>query len=113
MRSTGDFGGSVSQLRLLMGGLEEGRAADMAVARDQSDRSAIIDVDVEFDLGWAAERASRLDRLSHAGQGEQWPQRRGCLYDPMIRDRCRPYPVWKRLRDEEPLYYNEKYDFYA
>ena len=24
-----------------------------------------------------------------------------------------PYPVWKRLRDEEPLYYNEKYDFYA
>jgi cytochrome P450 len=24
-----------------------------------------------------------------------------------------PYPVWKRLRDERPLYYNEKYDFYA
>jgi cytochrome P450 len=24
-----------------------------------------------------------------------------------------PYPVWKRLRDEEPLYYNEKHDFYA
>jgi cytochrome P450 len=24
-----------------------------------------------------------------------------------------PYPVWKRLRDEAPLYYNEKYDFYA
>jgi cytochrome P450 len=24
-----------------------------------------------------------------------------------------PYPVWKRLRDECPLYYNEKYDFYA
>jgi hypothetical protein len=24
-----------------------------------------------------------------------------------------PYPVWKRLRDEQPLYYNEKYDFYA
>ena len=24
-----------------------------------------------------------------------------------------PYPVWKRLRDEEPLYYNERYDFYA
>ncbi|MFK7894528.1 MAG: cytochrome P450 [Myxococcota bacterium] len=24
-----------------------------------------------------------------------------------------PYPVWKRLRDESPLYYNEKYDFYA
>jgi cytochrome P450 len=24
-----------------------------------------------------------------------------------------PYPVWKRMREEAPLYYNEKYDFYA
>jgi cytochrome P450 len=24
-----------------------------------------------------------------------------------------PYPVWKRLRDEAPLYYNEPYDFFA
>ena len=24
-----------------------------------------------------------------------------------------PYPIWKRLRDEAPLYYNAKYDFYA
>ena len=24
-----------------------------------------------------------------------------------------PYPVWKRLRDEAPLYRNERYDFYA
>jgi cytochrome P450 len=24
-----------------------------------------------------------------------------------------PYPVWKRMRDEAPLYYNEKHDFYA
>ena len=24
-----------------------------------------------------------------------------------------PYPVWKRLRDEAPLYYNAKHDFYA
>ncbi len=24
-----------------------------------------------------------------------------------------PYPTWKRLRDEAPLFYNEKYDFYA
>jgi cytochrome P450 len=24
-----------------------------------------------------------------------------------------PYPIWKRMRDERPLYYNEKYDFYA
>src|SRR4051812_12873969 len=24
-----------------------------------------------------------------------------------------PYPVWQRLRDEAPLYYNEEHDFYA
>lgn len=24
-----------------------------------------------------------------------------------------PYPVWKRLRDDAPLYYNERHDFYA
>ena len=24
-----------------------------------------------------------------------------------------PYPIWKRLRDERPLYHNERYDFYA
>ncbi len=24
-----------------------------------------------------------------------------------------PHPIWKRMRDEAPLYYNPKYDFYA
>lgn len=24
-----------------------------------------------------------------------------------------PYPIWKRLREESPLYYNERYDFFA
>lgn len=24
-----------------------------------------------------------------------------------------PHPVWKRMRDEEPVYYNAEYDFYA
>ena len=24
-----------------------------------------------------------------------------------------PYPIWKRLRDDAPLYYNEKFNFYA
>ena len=24
-----------------------------------------------------------------------------------------PYPLWKRMRDEAPLYYNDRYDFYA
>lgn len=32
-------------------------------------------------------------------------------YDPLIDQN--PYAVWKRLRDEAPLYYNEKYNFYA
>ena len=35
-------------------------------------------------------------------------------YDPFDFDiDADPYPVWKRLRDEAPLYYNEKYDFFA
>jgi cytochrome P450 len=35
-------------------------------------------------------------------------------YDPYDFDiDADPYPVWKRLRDEAPLYFNEKYDFYA
>jgi cytochrome P450 len=24
-----------------------------------------------------------------------------------------PYPIWKRMRDEQPLYHNERYGFYA
>jgi cytochrome P450 len=24
-----------------------------------------------------------------------------------------PYPIWRRLREEHPLYYNERYDFFA
>jgi cytochrome P450 len=32
-------------------------------------------------------------------------------YDSDIDDN--PYPVWKRMREEAPLYYNEKYNFYA
>src|SRR3954451_8452809 len=35
-------------------------------------------------------------------------------YDPFDFDiDADPYPVWKRLRDERPLYYNDRYDFYA
>jgi cytochrome P450 len=32
-------------------------------------------------------------------------------YDPDIDDN--PYPVWKRMREEAPLYYNDTYNFYA
>lgn len=36
------------------------------------------------------------------------------VYDPYdyVIDRD-PHPVWKRLRDEAPLYFNERHDFYA
>jgi cytochrome P450 len=35
-------------------------------------------------------------------------------YDPYDADiDTDPYPVWKRMRDEAPLYYNDKWDFYA
>lgn len=35
-------------------------------------------------------------------------------YDPYLRDIVKdPYPVYRRLRNEAPLYYNEQYDFYA
>ena len=38
----------------------------------------------------------------------------GVYYDPYdFEIDTDPYPIWKRLRDEAPLYYNEKYDFYA
>jgi cytochrome P450 len=35
-------------------------------------------------------------------------------YDPYdVELAADPYPMWRRLRDEAPLYYNEQYDFYA
>ncbi len=35
-------------------------------------------------------------------------------YDPYRRDIVKnPYPTYRRLREEAPLYYNEEYDFYA
>ncbi len=35
-------------------------------------------------------------------------------YDPYDFDiDADPYPVWQRMRDEAPLYYNEKHDFFA
>ena len=38
----------------------------------------------------------------------------GVYYDPFdFEIDTDPYPVWKRLREERPLYFNERYDFYA
>jgi cytochrome P450 len=42
------------------------------------------------------------------------PEPDGVYYDPYDFDiDTDPYPVWTRMRDESPLYYNERYDFYA
>jgi cytochrome P450 len=38
----------------------------------------------------------------------------GIYYDPYDFDIDNdPYPLWKRMRDEAPLYFNERYNFYA
>ena len=38
----------------------------------------------------------------------------GVYYDPYdFTIDSDPYPVWKRLRDEAPLYWNDKYEFFA
>ena len=38
----------------------------------------------------------------------------GVYYDPFDFDiDDDPYPIWRRLRDEAPLYHNDKYNFYA
>jgi cytochrome P450 len=38
----------------------------------------------------------------------------GVYYDPYdFKIDTDPYPIWKRMRDEQPLYYNQKYDFFA
>jgi cytochrome P450 len=42
------------------------------------------------------------------------PSRSDVYYDPYdFEIDTDPYPIWKRLRDEVPLYYNDRYDFYA
>jgi cytochrome P450 len=39
---------------------------------------------------------------------------RGLSYDPYdFEIDADPYPIWRRMREEAPLYYNDRYDFYA
>lgn len=41
------------------------------------------------------------------------PQDDSVYWDPFDRDIARdPYPIYRRLREEAPLYYNDKHDFY-
>ena len=42
------------------------------------------------------------------------PSAEAAYYDPYdFEIDTDPYPVWRRLREETPLYYNDKHDFYA
>ena len=42
------------------------------------------------------------------------PAEAGVYYDPYdVAINTNPYPVFRRMREEAPLYYNEPYDFYA
>ena len=42
------------------------------------------------------------------------PQGEGIYWDPFDKDlRVDPHPLWRRLRDEAPVYYNDRYDFWA
>ena len=44
----------------------------------------------------------------------QTPDRNAPYWDPYDHEiRKRPYDAWRRLRDEAPLYWNERYAFYA
>jgi cytochrome P450 len=46
--------------------------------------------------------------------GEPVPTGEAVYYDPYDAELARdPYPTYRRLRDEAPLYHNDKYDFYA
>jgi len=47
--------------------------------------------------------------------GESQPEGEGAVYyDPYsVEISANPYPVFRRLREEAPLYYNEKHDFWA
>src|SRR4029453_10821779 len=67
-------------------------------------------------------RVGRQDRLSHAFRPLRPPRRAAMTlvdsaaaysdpYDVAIN--AAPYPVFRRLREEAPLYYNEPHDFFA
>src|ERR1700682_4404962 len=63
------------------------------------------------------QRAQRRVHRADVGQGDLTVTDASAVdayYDPFdfaIDDD--PYPIWKRLRDDAPLYHNEKFNFYA
>jgi cytochrome P450 len=50
--------------------------------------------------------------VTTVSEGHQQPE--DLYYDPFDLEIDKdPYPVWKQMRDEAPLYYNERHDFFA
>jgi len=55
-----------------------------------------------------------VNRPAHPGSGKARPDGDELNWDPLDKSlRIDPYPTWRRLRDEAPVYYNERYDFWA
>jgi cytochrome P450 len=57
-----------------------------------------------------------MNASAHPGEGmhTMTDPADGLYYDPYDFDiDVDPYPIWKRMRDESPLYYNERHDFFA
>ena len=56
---------------------------------------------------------STTESTTEAGATESTTEA-GVYYDPFdFEIDADPYPTWKRLREEAPLYCNEKYGFFA
>ena len=57
---------------------------------------------------------SALRELCAAGRYRLAVPGPALVYDPYDYEiDANPHPIWKRLRDEAPVYYNAEYDFYA
>ena len=58
--------------------------------------------------------AARIRAESRGGTGMTTTTGSDVYYDPYdVEINADPYPVYRRLREEAPLYYNEEHDFYA
>ena len=70
---------------------------------------ALVTTDVDGDA--ARTRARRSSVMTSSEATTASPK---LYYDPFdIEIDKDPHPLWRRMRDEAPLYRNEKYDFYA
>src|SRR5205814_1699738 len=65
-------------------------------------------------VGRRSARHAARDRVTGEEIGITTTTGSDVYYDPYdVEIDADPYPVFRRLRDEAPLYHNDKYDFYA